>query len=59
LSMKTYEVTIRATVIKTLKVEAKDADTANIIAREEFSVLNTGDDEDYDEETLDIQEVKP
>jgi hypothetical protein len=57
--MKTYEVTIRATVIKTLKVEAKDADTANIIAREEFSVLNTGDDEDYDEETLDIQEVKP
>jgi hypothetical protein len=57
--MKTYEVTIRATVTKTLKVEAKDADTANIIAREEFSVLNTGDDEDYDEETLDIQEVKP
>jgi hypothetical protein len=56
--MKTYEVTIRATVTKTLKVEAKDEDAAYIAAHEEFSVLNTGDDEDYEQETLEVKEVR-
>jgi hypothetical protein len=56
--MKTYEVTIRATVTKTLKIEAENANAAYIAAHEEFSVLNTGEDEDYEQETLDIQEVK-
>ena len=57
--MKTYEVTIRATVTKTLKVEAEDKDAAYIAAHEEFSVLNTGEDERYEEETLEVKEVKP
>ena len=57
--MRTYRVTIRATVTKTLRVEAKDEDDAYVAAHEEFSVLNTGDDEDYDEETLEVKEVKP
>jgi hypothetical protein len=57
--MRTYRVTIRATVTKTLTVKAENEDDAYVAAHEEFSVLNTGDDEDYDEETLEVKEVKP
>ena len=56
--MKTYEVTIRATVTKTLTVEAENEDAAYVAAHEEFSVLNTGDDENYTEETLEVKEVR-
>ncbi len=57
--MRTYRVTIRATVTKTLTVKAENEDDAYVAAHEDFSVLCDGDDEDYDEETLEIQEVKP
>lgn len=56
--MKTYEVTIRATVTKTIRVEAMNEDDANIEARERFSVAEVSPEEDYDEETLDIEEVQ-
>jgi hypothetical protein len=54
--MNTYEVTIRATVTKTLSVEAKDERCAEEAAHEQFSVLNDGVDENYDQETLRIEE---
>jgi hypothetical protein len=54
--MSIYEVTIRATVTKTLSVEAKDGPCAEEAAHEQFSVLNDGVDEDYDQETLRIEE---
>ena len=54
--MNIYEVTIRATVTKTLSVEAKDGPCAEEAAHEQFSVLNDGVDENYDQETLRIEE---
>ena len=63
--MKTYDVTIRAVVIKVIRVEAIDEDDANVEARERFCVAEVNPDEEfitdatYDEETLDIEEVKP
>jgi hypothetical protein len=54
--MNIYEVTIRATVTKTLSVEAKDERCAEETAHEQFSVLNDGVDENYDQETLRIEE---
>jgi hypothetical protein len=55
---KTYEVTIRATVIKTLKVEAKDEDDAITEAYETFSVLDICDDDYYDEQLEAVKEVR-
>ena len=63
--MKTYDVTIRATVIKVIRVEAVDEDDANVEARERFCVAEVNPDEEfitdatYNEETLDIEEVLP
>ena len=54
--MKIYEVTIRATVTKTLSVEAWNRTSAEEAAHEQFSVLNDGVDENYDQETLRIEE---
>ena len=45
--MKTYDVTITATVTKTIRVEAEDEDAAYIEAHEKFSVLPDDWDEDY------------
>jgi len=55
--MKTYKVTVRATVTKTLLVEAEDQDAAITEAHEDFTVALTDDLEDYEEETLRIVEV--
>lgn len=56
--MKTYNVTIRATVVKTLRVEAEDEDEAYVIAHDEFDVTSVDDRERYEEETMDIKEVQ-
>ena len=56
--MKTYEVTILARVTKTYTVEADSEDLAYELAHEQFSVLNDDVPERYEEETLDIREVK-
>ncbi len=55
--MKTYDITIRAIVIKTLRIEAEDEDEAIMEAHSEFDVTCTDDREDYEEETLNIKEV--
>ena len=55
--MKTYQVTIRATVTKTYEVEADNEDAAYEEANSIFSVLNEdGIDENYQQEVIDIEE---
>jgi hypothetical protein len=56
--MKTYAVTVRAIVAKTLRVEAEDQEAAIAIAHEDFTTELTDDLEDYEEETLRIEEVQ-
>lgn len=57
--MKTYEVTIKATIYKTITVEAENEDEAYGAAHEQFSVLpEPGVYERYEQETMDIEEVK-
>ena len=61
--MKTYDVTIRATVTKVIRVKAANEYDANIEARELFNVAEVNLDDDfvedstYRERTLDIEEV--
>lgn len=59
LGLKQYNVTIRATVTKTYRVDAKDEDQATEEAHSIFSVLNDETPEDYEEETLHVEEFKP
>lgn len=54
--MKTYDVTIRATITKTIRVEAENEDDAYVEAHEQFSVLPDGE-ERYEQEATDIEEV--
>lgn len=54
--MKTYSITIRATVTKTLHVEADNEQDAIEMAHEEFSVENDHNDENYEEDLLNITE---
>ena len=53
-----YKVTIEARVTKSYIVEADNEDLAYELAHELFSVLNDDTPERYEEETLDIREVK-
>ena len=55
--MKTYAVTITATITKTYTVEAENKQTADILAHEQFSVLSADEPENYDQETDGIAEV--
>lgn len=56
--MKTYAVTIEATVRKTIRVQAEDEKEAIEAAHGEFSVLpEEGEDEHYDEQTLSVEVV--
>jgi hypothetical protein len=54
---KTYDVVIEAVVTKTIRVNAIDSDAAYDLAHEMFTVMKTGHDEHYDQNTLDIYEV--
>ena len=54
--MNTFEVTIRATITKTYEVEAKDAQSAEDLANDMFTVSCEGP-ERYEQETLTIEEV--
>ena len=56
--MKTYAITVRATVTKTYEIEAESRDEAVETAHEIFSTSSDGVDEDYQQETLDVEEVK-
>lgn len=55
--MKTYNVTIRATVTKTYAVGAENPTLSADQAHEIFSVLNDGADESYDQETIEAKEA--
>ena len=57
--MKTYDVTIKATVIKTYTVEAEDEEEASLSAHEAFTVESDDTPERYEQEILDIREVAP
>ena len=56
--MKTYNVTIRATITKTYRVEAENVDKATEVAHEIFSVLNDDTDENYEQDLLDVEQAK-
>lgn len=56
--MKTYDVTIKATIYKTYRVEAISEDDAYEQAHDCFSVLNDETPERYEQETIDIEEIK-
>jgi hypothetical protein len=55
--MKTYDITIRATVIKTIRVEAQDEQEAIVEAHGDFDVTCTDERERYDEVTINVREV--
>lgn len=56
--MQNWRVTIKATVVKTLEVEADTEDAAVEEAHSLFSVLpEEGCKEDYDEETLIVEKA--
>ena len=56
--MKTYEVTIRATVTKTYEVRAVDEKSAEDLANDMFVVSYEGGvSERYAQDTLDIEEI--
>ena len=54
--MKTYNITISATVTKIITVSAETRQDAVEQAHEEFTVVCDGD-EDYNEETLNVEEL--
>lgn len=55
--MKTFNVKIRATYVKTVRVEAEDQQAAEDAAHEDFSIHDIQIDEDYNEEILEIEEL--
>ena len=55
--MKTFKITIKASVTKTYQVEADNVETAYELAHEKFSVLNDDTPEHYEQETVNILEV--
>jgi len=55
--MKNYDVTIRATVMKTIRVTTKTEDDAWDLAHEIFNVNVTTNAEHYEQETVSIEEV--
>lgn len=54
--MKTYSITIRATVTKTVQVQADSRDDAIEMANDEFDVATDHNDENYEQDLLDITE---
>lgn len=54
---KKFNVTIKATIEKTLQVEAEDEGSAVEEAHERFSVLNDSYEENYEEECTACEEV--
>ena len=56
--MKQYNVTIRAIITKTLRVEAENEDEATQQAHDRFSVLNDDTDESYEQDCIDIEQAE-
>ncbi len=57
--MKTFDVVIRATITKTIRVEAKSGNEACEIAAGQFTVAPGDDDERYEQEETSWEEVQP
>ena len=55
--MAIFDVVVRATVTKTVRVEAENEEDAYVFANESFSILNDGSDEDYTQEAINILEI--
>ena len=54
--MKTYAVVIRATITKTILVDAEDEMQASELAHQDFTVECEDDDENYEQDTLSVEE---
>jgi hypothetical protein len=55
--MKTYEVTIKAIIVKTYTIEAESEAEALATANDVFSVENDEAPEHYEQDTVDVTEV--
>jgi hypothetical protein len=55
--MKTYEVAIRATITKVVRVKAQHKNLARLIACDTFDCQHSGENQDYLRDVLDINEV--
>lgn len=55
--MKKFEVTIRATITKTITIEAESKDEAIELAHGEFDVNNDDNDENYKQDCLCAEEI--
>lgn len=55
--MKTYNVTIKAEIYKTITVTAENKDAAYNDAHEIFSVISDEWPEKYNEETISVEEL--
>ena len=53
--MRNYYITIKASVTKTISIQAKNEDNAVAQAHEEFSVLNDGGDETYEQDVISVE----
>lgn len=56
--MKTYEVTIKAIIIKTYTIEAESEAEATEIGNEVFSVETDEAPEQYEQDIIDVSEVE-
>lgn len=56
--MKTYAVVVRATITKTILVDAENKDAAVEIAHGDFTTECDEYDENYVEETLSVEEIE-
>ncbi len=54
---KTYAVTIKASVTKTISVEADNEKDAVEQAHQEFSILNDANPEHYEQDTVNVEEI--
>jgi len=57
-TMKTYEVTIKAIIIKTYTIEAESEAEATEIGNEVFSVETDEAPEQYEQDIIDVSEVE-
>ena len=55
--LRTFAVTIKGSVIKTISVEAENEDDAVEQAHKEFSILADGNPEDYNQETVSVEDT--
>ena len=55
--MPEYDVIIKGSVTKTIRVLADNEDEATVDAHSLFTVANEGKDENYEEETISVDKI--